>query len=361
MADYRVLIVDDQWDITRMLQVGLETLEAEFDIVCVPSGEEALLEAQREPVDLLISDVRLPGISGLELMQKMRAKTPDLKVILMTGLADPEMRREVADAGAEAFFLKPMDVADFLDAVERSLGIISTIGSEAAKKPHPEVPRQTIADRLASLRRGLDAFSIVLVDQRGKVLVQAGDLPDAAQERGLLSALIAALSAGHRITQLVRQSPPQDLFYVSGKNYDLFLTHVGDPYGLAVVSNKPDRSPLAVHIGRVGQQLQAAADDISAILTEIGVPVQHELIRPAVTVEPSPAPSAKAAADEETLPELEKLLSEKELPVVESEEADAFWESAAQQIGGGEELLGADAITYEQAAQLGLTPQEDEQ
>jgi hypothetical protein len=46
---------------------------------------------------------------------------------------------------------------------------------------------------------------------------------------------------------------------------------------------------------------------------------------------------------------------------VESEEADAFWESAAQQIGGGEELLGADAITYEQAAQLGLTPQEDEQ
>ena len=60
MTAKRILLVDDQRDVTRMLRASLETLGHHFTIVDVPSGEEALLEIKRGGVDLLITDVRLP-------------------------------------------------------------------------------------------------------------------------------------------------------------------------------------------------------------------------------------------------------------------------------------------------------------
>ena len=85
---YRVLIVDDQKDVSRLLRSALETIEHELLVVEAPSGEEAILEATRTKVDLLISDFRLPGITGVELMKKFRVRNPDCKVILITGVSD---------------------------------------------------------------------------------------------------------------------------------------------------------------------------------------------------------------------------------------------------------------------------------
>jgi len=72
MANPCILIVDDQKDIVRLLHSTLQTLGHALDIVDAPSGEEALLEASRRKVDLLISDYLLPGMSGVELMKKVR-------------------------------------------------------------------------------------------------------------------------------------------------------------------------------------------------------------------------------------------------------------------------------------------------
>ena len=76
MAAHRILIVDDQHEVRRMLSTSLRTLGPEIEVVDVPSGEEALLVASRRPVDLLISDVRLPGLSGLELMARVHKRNP---------------------------------------------------------------------------------------------------------------------------------------------------------------------------------------------------------------------------------------------------------------------------------------------
>ena len=126
MDRYRVLIVDDHHDVRRMLHAWVKTLGPQYEILAMPSGEEAILDAFRQPVDLLIADFRLPGITGLELMAKIKRRYPDLKVILITGITDPKIRRQVAEAGADAFFIKPVEMPDFLDAVERLLGIVET-------------------------------------------------------------------------------------------------------------------------------------------------------------------------------------------------------------------------------------------
>ena len=89
MAPPSVLLVDDQRDIVRLLHSSLQTLGHELEIIDAPSGEEALLEASLRRIDLLVADYLLPGISGVELMHKIRLRNPSLKVIFITspGLA----------------------------------------------------------------------------------------------------------------------------------------------------------------------------------------------------------------------------------------------------------------------------------
>ena len=133
-----VLLVDDQRDIVRLLHSSLQTLGHELEIIDAPSGEEALLEASLHKIDLLIADYLLPGISGVELMRKIRARNPSLKVIFITGMTERKARNEMLNAGAVAMFDKPIPMADFLDAVERSLGLVRTI--DVRRKRHmPEL------------------------------------------------------------------------------------------------------------------------------------------------------------------------------------------------------------------------------
>ncbi|NTW35931.1 MAG: diguanylate cyclase, partial [Syntrophobacteraceae bacterium] len=119
----RVLIVDDQHEVRRMLAASLRTLGKNFDVLEVPSGEEALLISSQLSLDLVVADVRLPGMSGLEMVARLQKRTPQTRIILVTGVDEPRLRRQVADAGADAFFYKPVEMADFLDAVERCLGL----------------------------------------------------------------------------------------------------------------------------------------------------------------------------------------------------------------------------------------------
>ena len=123
-----ILLVDDQRDILRLLHSTLDTLKIkELEIIEAPSGEEALLEIGRRKVDLLVCGYLLPGITGIELMHKMRVRQPDVKVILIAGTTDRKAREEILNAGAVAIFDKPVPMADFLDIVERSLGLVRTI------------------------------------------------------------------------------------------------------------------------------------------------------------------------------------------------------------------------------------------
>lgn len=90
-------------------------------------GEEALLESTRNKIDLLITDYMLPGMSGVELMHKIRVRHPEVKIIFITGISERKVREEMLNAGAMAIFDKPIPLTDFLDVVERGLGLQQTI------------------------------------------------------------------------------------------------------------------------------------------------------------------------------------------------------------------------------------------
>lgn len=360
MAGYHILIVDDQREATRILRSALDELEHEFTIDDVLSGEEAILELSRGGVDLLVADVRLPGISGLELMDKFRKKNPELKVILVSGVTDPKIRQEVAQAGADAFFFKPIDIADFLDSVERVLGLVETIlPSEMAIEREDAVDQEQEATgmtrRITELREELDATAVFLVGEHGQVLVRAGDLPDKDIENGLMPTLMSAFVAGVRISHFLGQQNPDHLLSFRGENYDLFLAPVGEAYCL-LITTKPT---LVKETGKIAKAVQAATKSVLISLARLGVSTEsREPTSDAAPDAPAPEPKKeeKAAVPTSKDPELESLLADAQ--DVKKKDADAFWDSAPSEdikpdLGTG------DSLSYDQAVQLGLAPSED--
>jgi FixJ family two-component response regulator len=355
MAKYNVLIVDDERIVREMLLAGIETLGADFAGMAVPSGEEALLEISLSNVDLLVTDIRLPGISGLDLMDRVVKRAPDLKVILITGVLDPVIRQKVADAGADAFFLKPIEVADFLDAVERSLGIIST------PLPGPnllqsEEPEQNVSYRLTDLRQDLDALSAVLLDERGRVMAQAGDLPDFAVESNLFPSLMAVFSAGVKVSQFLGTKRVSNLAHYAGSKYDLFFVSVGDSAALLVAVN-----PVTVdeQLNGTIQTVLDAMRDLYKILTSVGVSleIEEELVELPIEDETVEEPFEE---DEEQAPILDAIFEKAAAKKMETGALDAFWEALTDE-DTANGVVNADALTYEQALQLGLAPEEEEE
>src|SRR6185369_14144318 len=207
MSAPSILLVDDQRDIVRLLHSTLQTLGHQLDIIDAPSGEEALLEASRKKIDLLVADYLLPGISGVELMRKVRARNPELKVVFISGVTERKARNEMLSAGAVAVFDKPIPMADFLDAVERSLGLVRTIFPPESSK-EAEEHRQTLSELLSGFRQKIKADALFLISDRGRVLARAGDLYDSSMEVSLLSSLMAIYSAGLKVSRFVHQDTP---------------------------------------------------------------------------------------------------------------------------------------------------------
>lgn len=352
MSASKIVIVDDQREVTRVLRSGLESLEQELSIAEFLSGEEAWLELARGDVDLLIADVRLPGMSGFDLMKRLKTRAPAAKVILISGATEAKIRQQVAQAGADGFFFKPIDLPDFLDAVERTLGLVGTILPTELELEREQVEQeeereaQGMSGRIADLRTELAAQAVLLTGDRGQVLVRAGTLPSPEFETGLLPIILPPFAASVKASQFLHKTLPESLLTFKGQEYDLALSHVGDAYALVLIldSLKPEDLPMMV------KALQQAAQEVLLHLSNLGVAVAA----PAAT---APAPAPEPVAEELTVdPELDALFSKP--AAVKGSDADAFWEQSSQSaaspaIGGG------DALSYDQALQLGLAPPEE--
>jgi len=346
MAAPCILLVDDQRDIVRLLHSTLQTLGHQLDIVDAPSGEEALLEASRRKVDLLVADYLLPGISGVELMRKIKARHADLKVIFISGMTERKARDEMLHAGAVAIFDKPIPLADFLDAVERSLGLVRTIFPPESSK-EVEEHRQTLSELLTGFRQKIRADAVFLINDRGRVLARAGDLYDSSMEVSLLSALMAIYGAGLKVSRFIRQERLDNYHVFRGGDHDLILIPVDSSHALLLAGKglaNPDRILQTV------EGMLFVRGDVENVLESLGV-------APAVMVTEStiPEPEAMAFESEEPEPEMDVdalFASADEKSKVK--DLDAFWNDAVEKTSNIP--TNPDVISFDEARKLGLTP-----
>ena len=352
MAAPCVLLVDDQKDIVRLLHSALQTLGHPLDLVDAPSGEEALLEASRRKVDLLVADYLLPGISGVELMRKIKARNADLKVIFISGMTERKARAEMLAAGAVALFDKPIPLADFLDAVERSLGLVRTIFPPESSKVADE-HRQTLSELLGGFRQKVKADAVFLISDRGRVLARAGDLYDSSMEVSLLSALMAIYSAGLKVSRIIHQEGLDTYHVFRGGEHDLLLMPVDAAHALLLSGRNLAKAERML---QTVEGMLFVRADVENILQSLGV-------APVIEITESTVPANEAG--ESMLYESDEPEPEMDLDVLfasagnkkKVDDLDAFWNDAVEKTGSIP--TNPDVITYDQASKLGLTPGKD--
>lgn len=112
-----VLAVDDEPDILESLQTLLES-SLDIQVLTAPSGQEALRLLESRPVDLIITDYRMPGMTGLEFLEAARQVAPEASRILITAYPDLDLAlKAINEEGVENFVVKPFDPESVIENV----------------------------------------------------------------------------------------------------------------------------------------------------------------------------------------------------------------------------------------------------
>jgi putative nucleotidyltransferase with HDIG domain len=148
----RVLIVDDDHLVRDALRFALE--DAGYDVWAVAHGADALAVLESQAVDIVLSDIFMPGMNGFELLKQIRQRRPDVPVILVTGFGNIEMARQALKEGATDFITKPYNVSEIPILIERNL-MRHTIESSRTRDLQEEV-RRSYRATLEALLAALD-------------------------------------------------------------------------------------------------------------------------------------------------------------------------------------------------------------
>lgn len=392
----RVLIVDDSLELGRWLKTALLQMNPNLQATVFPSGEEALLEGARHPVDVLVTDIRLAGMSGLELVRKIRKRHPTIRIIVITGVPDRGLERQAKELGIDGFFRKPMDIPSFLDAVSACLK------EEEVKQPSETVedtqptparneavaepattplPAEGLSSILSGLRQTLGALAVLLLDPQGNLVARSGHFPDSKFEDRWAQVLSEMARSSLQVSRLLETTQARNLAAFQGLAFDLVLSPVGDhSLVLALRSGRPTlRLGLAFEEilnvqkeilawistrgkkGPAAQEVQAQVEP--AQVTEASAPQEAaQPVEPAPEEVYQPIPGVDTAVLPELNPdappsdEFVAIFGKPE--ALKSEDVDAFWESAVE----ANTLLEAnpDVISYEQARKMGLAPEDEE-
>ena len=116
-----ILAVDDEMPIRRLVQINLQRAGYRVTMAC--DGQEALLKMQADPVDLLVLDIGMPNMDGLELLRRLKAdpETAGMPIILLTGKKRDGDVVEGWHAGADSYLTKPFHPTELLATVQQLL------------------------------------------------------------------------------------------------------------------------------------------------------------------------------------------------------------------------------------------------
>jgi excisionase family DNA binding protein len=120
-ARRRVLVVDDEASIRDLLEKTL-TLNNEYDVDVAPDGPAAIDRMRLYPYDLLIADLKMPGMDGLTVIREARRFKTDLPVIIITGFSTESAAIEAANLGVAGYLTKPFRVSKVLEVTAKALG-----------------------------------------------------------------------------------------------------------------------------------------------------------------------------------------------------------------------------------------------
>lgn len=124
-----VLIVDDEKSFLLSLAAGLREYASHFNVLIAGNGERAVKILESITVDLVVTDIRMPGMDGFELLAHINKNFPSIPSIVMSAYGTPQMEGKLQSLGTLKLLNKPLDFAEMADAIIKGLESDNTVGS----------------------------------------------------------------------------------------------------------------------------------------------------------------------------------------------------------------------------------------
>jgi CheY-like chemotaxis protein len=292
MGQEHILVVEDEMRVAQALcRVFALPEGGAHHVEHCESGEAALERLKQKHFDLIICDLRMSGMNGLDLLEQAHQISPTTRSVLITAYGSPQIEERAKEI-ANAYVTKPFSMQGFVRTVRQILA------------DAPPSPRRLVAfsedglratkSKMEHLCADLGASGALLSDPAGQLILESGRHGDF--ELGtFLSLLGNAMAASNQLIHSLQDEASFNLHYHEGKNYDVYTTRIGDQVFLTLIFDRQGGNQ-----GRVGMiwiALRRALTEIRAALNQAVVaPSEPKITDPPARVEPAP-PRPRAASN----------------------------------------------------------------
>ena len=156
---YRLLVVDDELSMLMLLETILK--KEGFDVQTATSGEEALAKMKINTPNMVITDLFMDGMNGMQLMESIHSKTPLLPVVILSGQAQIRDAVKATHLGSSAFITKPIDRDKLVEQISRILNISANSKKDAGFAADI-IYKSNIMDELVELAKAVSATSVTV-------------------------------------------------------------------------------------------------------------------------------------------------------------------------------------------------------
>ena len=289
----KILVVDDSPQISKALSDLLGA--SGYSVRAAPSGERALQILDSAKFDLIITDLKMTGMTGIDLAKKVQEKVPGLPVIILTGFGDMDSVISALRLGVADYLKKPFSIDEVLAVVEREIvrskgrpAPSATAAAHADEKPprlyiFAQRDLEQIEAVLSRLRAQATAESAMLVEQAGYVIAAKG-LSSSGEVEPLSNLIASSRSSSASLASLLGEVQDFSTSYMEGQRVSVYTTSLGRALYLAVIVPKGTKQGLvwlyakeaAVEIDRI---VQRATDAMQTQLGHAVSPADTEKFR----------------------------------------------------------------------------------
>jgi len=295
ITDKWILIVDDEDGILSILKNSLVKLGREYRVVTASDGYTALNHLKRFRFDLVVTDYKMAGMSGLELLERIHHVQPDMRVILMTGYGNNSVQAEATRLKAYQYLAKPLEIETFRQVIQEAIGNSAALSRGGSIMT--EVEYREVNQILSTLQAAVGARCVFLTDCEGRFIARSGNFDN------LPLTSIAALLGGN-IATLIEAGRAIDhdenstyLAYREGQHENLYVVNIGLLFLLILVI---EHGKFSARLGSVWYSAQKAATALKQKFDRPGDSQAEDL--PGVNLEQA------------ILGELQKLLEHDDIP-----------------------------------------------
>jgi CheY-like chemotaxis protein len=324
MTNKHILVVDDEPRVAFFLSKALEHADQDYEVSIAHSGEEALEIISRSSIDLLVTDLRMPGISGLELMRWVKNSSPKTRTILITAYGNDEVETEAHRLEAYSYITKPFSLDAFTQVAQEALRDMAI--SQPGLVVLSDESYEAITHEMESLCQDVGAQCVFLADMLGQRMVEVG-ITEGIDSAALLSLLAGGFAATGELARHFGSGEAANLNFHQGTRYEIYSANVGDNLFLAMLYERRIQSSrigiVWLYTRRAIERLLATLSTTSATTSDqsLGSDFGSSLMEELDAIFPDSQPQAAPSPQSQPVPQVE-LFPKKEPSLTESVQAE---------------------------------------